>query len=253
MRRSAAGDVTRDAPVEYLEQLVGPFCGECNHVFMLRFDAQALPIFQRLSRENIAALRGEDISVLKAWAYKTMLVRTLLDTKDGLEAPVSWFREFHRSGGSVPERAAQFIGFLDYPTAALANRVGTIESDFGSMMRVHESSISFDRVIIITATTDDGPADAVADYREVLRRYRRRFARVLVPLEGDRAIGPDALLHLNQIDLVRSPLATETQDLRLLLDPWDYMTQSGWAYPASFRSAQRHFGNDKKTPTRPEG
>lgn len=202
VRRSETDEMSRDVPLQYLEQSVAPFCGDCNHRFMREFDQAALPVFQRLATSSTASILPHEIEILRSWAYKTMLVRTLLDEKAGLRAPERWFREFRQSDGVVPSGVVQFVGFLDYPTSALGNTVVGIESASGEAIRVHETMITFDRLTIITITID---GDATHDYLAVLDGYAEKFASVLVRLEGDEEIGPDALLPVRWLDAVRSP------------------------------------------------
>lgn len=123
MSRTSFGVTTKEQRKgEFLNQKVGPFCGPCNNVFMESIERAAGNALHRLFTTYTLEIPADDIEPIRRWVYMTSLVRSLQDRAAGMAVPSEWFREFHATGGQVPENTSIIVARVNSPATLRRSR-----------------------------------------------------------------------------------------------------------------------------------
>lgn len=83
-RKRVSGEISEHhIPKSPFDYPVNEVCQPCNGGWMNAIDTAAQPVLVRLANHRSRTLQGDDQRVLRNWAYKTAMVRTLMDRDAG--------------------------------------------------------------------------------------------------------------------------------------------------------------------------
>lgn len=204
----SGGRQFRTPPNSLFDLPVRPFCGPCNNSFMRDIDLEALPVLRRIARSTVLQIRPEEIEVLQRWAYKTSLVRSVIDEGQGTRAPAAAFHAFRRSGGKVPPtRVRQYVAGIDPRIVAAANKPVVLRYKDGSIPDtvIQEMEITFDRITITTILTHGPDTDFSQHYLEAVNEFMGAFQGAVHPLDGNDSITLQTMLGPVDRETMRQP------------------------------------------------
>ncbi|KAA0960871.1 hypothetical protein FQ142_08295 [Microbacterium sp. ANT_H45B] len=175
---------------------------------MRSMDQAALPILKRISRRQDMKILGEEIEILRRWAFKTMLVRSILDEASGLRAPEPWFRKFHAGDGALPRQVLQFAALSTKRDAIASNTRSEVHVTDWELLTVHESLILLDTLVIVTVVWD-GSGESSDWCREVVETYMNLYGDSVVALNGSATLAFGQPYPYEYLNLLRNPIRME--------------------------------------------